>query len=62
MTPLDDQHVAGPIMGLEQSIIMGIALAYLFTRMLVESERESQRQERYAAAARAVVAPANDGH
>jgi putative membrane protein len=46
MTPLDDQHVAGLLMGLEQSIIMGIALAYLFTRMLLESERESQRQER----------------
>jgi putative membrane protein len=46
MSPLDDQHVAGLLMGLEQSIIMGIALAYLFSRMLLESERESQRAER----------------
>ena len=30
-------------MALEQSIVMGIALAYLFVRMLVESEREAQR-------------------
>ncbi|HVL97197.1 MAG TPA: cytochrome c oxidase assembly protein, partial [Solirubrobacteraceae bacterium] len=46
MSPLDDLHVAGLIMGLEQSIIMGIALAYLFARMLGESEREAQRAER----------------
>lgn len=46
MTPLDDQHVAGLIMGLEQSIVMGIGLAYLFARMLSESEREEQRRER----------------
>ncbi len=47
MTPLDDQHVAGLIMALEQSIVMGIALAYLFVRMLAESEEEDQRAERY---------------
>ena len=35
-------------MALEQSIVMGIALAYLFVRMLAESEREDQRAERYA--------------
>lgn len=44
---LDDQHVAGLIMALEQSIVMGIALAYLFARMLTESEQEEQRAERY---------------
>ena len=38
MSALDDQHVAGLVMALEQSIIMGIALAYLFIRMLAESE------------------------
>jgi cytochrome c oxidase assembly factor CtaG len=48
MTALDDQHVAGLIMALEQSIVMGIALAYLFIRMLNESEQEDQRAERYA--------------
>jgi cytochrome c oxidase assembly factor CtaG len=47
LTPGDDQAVAGLIMALEQSIIMGIALAWLFARMLTESEREEQRTERY---------------
>ena len=47
MDVLDDQHVAGLIMALEQSIVMGIALAYLFARMLTESEQEDQRAERY---------------
>ena len=35
-------------MALEQSIVMGIALAWLFVRMLSESEEEEQRAERYA--------------
>jgi putative membrane protein len=42
-----DQQVAGAIMALEQSIIMGIALAWLFVQALTESEREEQRAERY---------------
>ena len=46
---IDDQHVAGLTMALEQSIVMGIALAYLFFRMLAESEAEDQRAERYVA-------------
>jgi putative membrane protein len=50
LTPIDDQHVAGLVMALEQSIVMGIALAYLFVRMLAESEAEDQRAERYGAA------------
>jgi putative membrane protein len=49
LSPLDDQHVAGLVMALEQSIVMGIALAYLFFRMLAESEAEDQRAERYGA-------------
>jgi putative membrane protein len=49
LTPLDDQHVAGLVMALEQSIVMGIALVYLFARMLTESEAEEQRAERYGA-------------
>ena len=48
MDDLDDQRVAGLIMALEQSIVMGIALAWLFVRMLTESERDEQRAERYA--------------
>ena len=50
LSALDDQHVAGLTMALEQSIVMGIALAYLFFRMLSESEAEDQRAERYPAA------------
>jgi putative membrane protein len=49
LSPLDDQRVAGLIMALEQSIVMGIALAYLFVRMLAESEEEDRRAERYGA-------------
>jgi putative membrane protein len=49
LSPLDDQHVAGLTMALEQSLVMGIALAYLFFRMLSESEAEDQRAERYGA-------------
>ena len=48
MSALDDQHVAGLVMALEQSIVMGIALAWLFARMLGESDEEEQRAERYA--------------
>jgi cytochrome c oxidase assembly factor CtaG len=44
-----DQQVAGAVMALEQSIVMGVALAYLFIRALTESEREQQRAERYGA-------------
>jgi putative membrane protein len=49
LSALDDQHVAGLVMALEQSLVMGVALAYLFFRMLSESEAEDQRAERYAA-------------
>jgi putative membrane protein len=53
MSPLDDQHVAGLVMALEQSIVMGIALAWLFARMLSESEEEERRAERYSDESRA---------
>jgi cytochrome c oxidase assembly factor CtaG len=46
LSPSDDQSVAGLVMALEQSIAMGIALAWLFARMLAESEREELRRER----------------
>jgi hypothetical protein len=36
-------------MAVEQSVVMGIALAIIFMKMLTESEREAQREERYAA-------------
>jgi cytochrome c oxidase assembly factor CtaG len=47
LTPAEDQSLAGLLMALEQSVVMGIALVSLFVRMLTESEREAQRQERY---------------
>lgn len=49
LTPSQDQSVAGLVMALEQSIVMGIALTVLFARALSESEAQEQRAERYAA-------------
>lgn len=46
LSPQTDQAVGGLIMALEQSIVMGVALVFLFTRALAESEREDQRKER----------------
>jgi cytochrome c oxidase assembly factor CtaG len=46
LNPGDDQALAGAIMAIEQSVVMGIALAYLFVRALDESERAEQRAER----------------
>ncbi len=48
LSALDDQALAGAIMAIEQSIIMGIALAYLFVRALEESDRADEREERFA--------------
>jgi hypothetical protein len=50
LSPIDDQSLAGGVMALEQSIVMGIALVCLFVRMLSESEREAQRAERFEVA------------
>jgi putative membrane protein len=47
LSPAEDQSMAGLLMALEQSIVMGIALVVLFVQMLNESEREAQRAERY---------------
>jgi cytochrome c oxidase assembly factor CtaG len=43
----DDQSIAGLIMAVEQSVVMGIALVVLFIAALGESEREQLRRERY---------------
>jgi putative membrane protein len=48
LDPGEDQALAGAIMALEQTIVMGIALVWLFIRALAESEAEEQRAERYA--------------
>ena len=47
LSPETDQAVGGLVMALEQSIVMGVALVFLFVRALAESEREEQRAERY---------------
>jgi cytochrome c oxidase assembly factor CtaG len=47
LTAREDQNLAGLVMAIEQSVVMGIALVYLFVRMLAESEQEAQRTERY---------------
>ena len=62
MSAADDQHVAGLIMALEQSLVMGIGLAYLFARMLerVRGGGASARSATTAVAvsSRAVLDPA----
>jgi putative membrane protein len=50
LSPHTDQSMAGLVMALEQSVVMGIALVVVFYRMLNESEREAQRQERFEVA------------
>lgn len=47
LTAGEDMNMAGLLMALEQSIVMGIALVWLFVRMLSESDREADRIERY---------------
>lgn len=49
MSALDDQSLAGAIMGLEQTLVMGVVLVWLFMRMLTEADREDSRAERYSA-------------
>jgi putative membrane protein len=47
ISAISDQSIAGLIMAVEQSIVMGVALVLLFMKALSESEREQQRRERY---------------
>lgn len=51
LSATDDQATAGAVMAIEQSIVMGIALAYLFVKALAESDREDEREERYGTGA-----------
>jgi cytochrome c oxidase assembly factor CtaG len=48
MTPHADQQVAGALMAVEQSLVMGIALSALFVRMLGEADTRDLRAERQA--------------
>ncbi len=47
LSPGTDQAIGGLVMATEQSIVMGIALVYLFVRALAESDRKNEREERY---------------
>ena len=47
LSPTDDQQIGGALMAIEQSVIMGIALAWLFIRALSESEKADERAERF---------------
>jgi cytochrome c oxidase assembly factor CtaG len=47
LAPQVDQSLAGLVMALEQSVVMGVALVWLFVRMLIESENKAKRDERY---------------
>jgi cytochrome c oxidase assembly factor CtaG len=49
LSATSDQAVAGLVMAVEQSLVMGTALVVLFIAALSESEREQQRRERYEA-------------
>lgn len=60
LTPREDQQLGGAIMALEQTMIMGVALAWLVVRAFERSEREQQRKERFADQRRAAAA-AKDG-
>ena len=45
LTAASDQQLGGELMALEQTIVMGIALAFLLFRALERSEREQRRRE-----------------
>ena len=44
-TAVGDQQLGGELMALEQTIVMGVALAFLLFRALERSEREQRRRE-----------------
>jgi cytochrome c oxidase assembly factor CtaG len=48
LSPVDDESLAGGLMALEQSIVMGIALVWLFVNALTESDAADYRMERYS--------------
>jgi putative membrane protein len=48
LSPLQDQSLGGAVMALEQAVVMGVAMIWLFLRALGEAERDEDRAERYA--------------
>jgi putative membrane protein len=51
LSAVEDQNVGGAIMMVEQSIVLVIAFATLFIRMLLQSEEDERRRERFEDAA-----------
>jgi putative membrane protein len=47
LSAIEDQNVGGAIMMVEQSIVLVIAFAILFVRMLLQSEEDERRRERF---------------
>jgi cytochrome c oxidase assembly factor CtaG len=48
LTAVADQNVGGAIMMVEQSLLLVTVLAVLFSRMLLQSEEDEARRERFA--------------
>ena len=48
LNPSEDESLAGGLMALEQSIVMGIALVWLFIAALTEADAKDWRLERYS--------------
>jgi cytochrome c oxidase assembly factor CtaG len=51
LSPAEDQSVGGAIMMVEQSLTFVVVLAWVFVRMLAQSEADQQRRERLEDAA-----------
>jgi cytochrome c oxidase assembly factor CtaG len=51
LSPLEDLNVGGVVMMVEQSIVLVIAFAIFFARMIERSEQDQQRRERLEAGA-----------
>jgi putative membrane protein len=49
LNPVEDESLAGGLMAFEQSVVMGIALVWLFVNALSASDAAERRTERYAA-------------
>jgi cytochrome c oxidase assembly factor CtaG len=47
LSAVEDQNLGGAIMMVEQSIVLVIAFAILFVRMLLQSEEDELRRERF---------------
>jgi putative membrane protein len=52
LSPITDQNVGGAIMMVEQSLVLVVAFAILFVRMLLQSEEDELRRERFEDVAR----------